>query len=219
MNVQLHLVKTVERVSIYTTTTFAHVLMVIMGRIAILLLPVPLLVHRFMGHFPRPITMQEALFLLPAIVDISFMVLRLVHAKEEYGQAVNRSVQTKMSVTTVRAISGAQIRMEDTSAIVMKATNFRDPLHVLISTNAPFLTEAVPTRVITPRDHSLVPAQLAWSWILGKGVAQTSMNVHLQMAAVSTPVSTPTSLFTVSAGKDTLLRQIKQLVKRYHVPV
>ena len=37
--------------------------------------------------------MQEALFLLPAIVDISFMVLRLVHAKEEYGQAVNRSVQ------------------------------------------------------------------------------------------------------------------------------
>ena len=42
---------------------------------------------------------------------------------------------------------------------------------------------------------------------------QTSMNVHLQMAAVNTPVSTPTSLFTVSAGKDTLLRQIKQLVK------
>ena len=33
---------------------------------------------------------------------------------------------------------------------------------------------------------------------------QTSMNVHLQMAAVNTPVSTPTSLFTVSAGKDTL---------------
>ena len=37
-----------------------------------------------------------------------------------------------MSVTTVRAISGAQIRMEDTSAIVMKATNFKDPLHVLV---------------------------------------------------------------------------------------
>lgn len=36
MNVQLHLVKTVEGVSIYTTTTFAYVLMVIMGRIAIL---------------------------------------------------------------------------------------------------------------------------------------------------------------------------------------
>ena len=39
------------------------------------------------------------------------------------------------------------------------------------------------------------------------------MNVHLQMAAVNTPVSIPSSLFTVSAGKDTFLRQIKQLVK------
>ena len=46
------------------------------------------------------------------------------------------------------------------------------PFIFQISTNAPFLTEAVPTRVITPRDHSLVPAQLAWSWILGKGVAK-----------------------------------------------
>ena len=42
---------------------------------------------------------------------------------------------------------------------------------------------------------------------------QTSMNVHIQMAAVNTYVSTPTSRFTVPAGKDTLLRQIKQLVK------
>ena len=37
--------------------------------------------------------------------------------------------------------------------------------------------------------------------------------MHLQMAAVNTPVSIPSSRFTVSAGKDTLLRQIKQLVK------
>ena len=42
---------------------------------------------------------------------------------------------------------------------------------------------------------------------------ETSMSVHFQMAAVNTPVSIPTSRFTVSAGKDTLLRQIKQLVK------
>ena len=46
------------------------------------------------------------------------------------------------------------------------------PFIFQISTNALFLTEAVPTRVTTPRDHSLVPAQLAWSWILGKGVAK-----------------------------------------------
>ena len=46
------------------------------------------------------------------------------------------------------------------------------PVIFQISTNALFLTEAVPTRVITPRDHSLVPAQLAWSWILEKGVAK-----------------------------------------------
>ena len=39
------------------------------------------------------------------------------------------------------------------------------------------------------------------------------MSVHLQMVAVNTPVSIPSSRFTVSAGKDTLLRQIKQLVK------
>ena len=42
---------------------------------------------------------------------------------------------------------------------------------------------------------------------------ETSMSVHLQMAAVNTPVSIPSSRFTVSAGKDTLLGQIKQLVK------
>ena len=39
------------------------------------------------------------------------------------------------------------------------------------------------------------------------------MSVHLQMAAVNTPVWIPSSRFTVSAGKDTLLGQIKQLVK------
>ena len=44
-----------------------------------------------------------------------------------------------------------------------------------ISMNAHSLTEAVPTRATTPRDHLLVPVQMVWSWILEKEVAKVKL--------------------------------------------
>lgn len=104
--------------------------------------------------------------------------------------------------------------MEDTSAIVTKATYFRDQTHVLISTNVQIQTEVVLTRVTTRLAHSLVPVQAVWGWMLEEEVVKTSMSAHLPMVVVNTLASTPTSPSTALVGKDILSKQINKHVKQ-----
>lgn len=176
-------------------------------------------VHHFTAQSLVPITTLEVQSRLVVTQDILCGDQRPEHAIEADGLAPTQDVQIRMSVPIVHVTSFAQTLTVDTFAIAIKDMSFQEIPTVLISTNAPLITEAVPTLVTTLLVHSHVLVQAGSHWILAKGAVRMSTSVLLTMVVVNILASTHSSPSPVYADRDTLWLGIKRTAKQFHVQI